>query len=361
MTESTPSLHRTCIIMLAGCAAALLAACSEEVEQVEPITVVGSSTVYPFAQKVAEDFVAANEGMVAPSIESTGSTDGITAFCAGEGSDTPDIVNASRRMLPDEFAACVSNGVSEIIEIKVGRDGIAFVSSTDDGLDLALTPGIIYRAIAAAPFGGEQTAENWSDVDGSLPDTPIIVYGPPQTSGTRDAMVELVLEAACKTNGSMAALESEDAAAYEANCQSIREDSAYLDQGERDEVIVRKVANNDRAIGVFGYSYLEENSDTIKGLSINGIAPTAETIASGEYPASRPLYIYVKKAHIGVTPGVQEYLNQWSQSWGAEGPLAEIGLVASPAEEMASNEEKVNSLIPLTLEELQGGTADSES
>lgn len=339
--------------LVLGGTLALLAACSGGEEAgPAPIQIVGSSTVFPFAQKVGEDFVAGNEGAVAPLIESVGTTEGLDLFCAGEGPETPDIANASRRITINEFNACTNNGVSEIIEIKVGRDGIAFVSSADEGIELNLTPASVYRALAANPFGEEQTTQNWSDVDGSLPNEPIVVYGPPSTSGTRDALLKLVMAPACKANGAMAALEGEDAGAFERNCLAVRGDAAYIDQGEQDDLVARKVANNPRAVGIFGYSYLEENSDTIKGLSLGGVMPSAETIASGEYPGSRPLYIYVKKAHVGVTPGIQEYLNQWASSWSADGPLTSIGLVPATDEVQATSAEAVANLTVLTSDVL---------
>ncbi|MEM7666509.1 MAG: substrate-binding domain-containing protein [Pseudomonadota bacterium] len=341
--------------LLLGASLAVLAGCGEAAEEAgaDPITIIGSSTVFPFAEKVAADYVAANAGAAVPSVESTGSSEGIETFCTGQGPDTADIVNASRRMTITEFNRCNNNGVSEIIEIKVGRDGIAFASSVDDGIDLELTPGIVYRALAANPFGEEQANESWSDVDGSLEDAPILVYGPPSTSGTRDALLDIVMQPVCKTNGAMAALEESDPTAFEQNCHAMRSDASYIDQGEQDDLIVRKIANNPRAIGVFGYSYLEENADTVKGLPMNGIEPTAETIADGSYPASRPLYIYVKKAHIGVTPGIEEYLSQWAQSWSAGGPLTAIGLVPATDEVQATSADAVANLTVMTGEDLE--------
>lgn len=352
--RSIPITLRRLLFLSAG--TAMLAACGgggENEAGADAISIVGSSTVFPFAEKVAADFVAANEGMAAPEIASTGSTEGIDTFCAGQGPDTPDIVNASRRMTVTEFNGCMNNGVTEIIEIKVGRDGIAFASSSEDGIDLELSPAIVYRALAAKPFGEDQTAANWSDVDGSLPNEPIIVYGPPSTSGTRDALLDLILMPTCKSNPSMASLELTDPQEFERDCNALRSDSAYLDQGEQDELIVRKIANNPRAVGVFGYSYLEENSDSVKALPVGGILPTVETIADGTYPASRPLYVYVKKAHIGVTPGIQEYLNQWAQSWGADGPLTAIGLVPATDEVQIASAEAVRALTVMTAEGLE--------
>ncbi len=325
--------------LLVGASLAVLAACGGEEADAgpEPISIVGSSTVYPFAQKVADDYVTGNDGASAPVIVSTGTGEGIEEFCAGEGPQTADIANASRRMTVREFNRCGINGVSEIMEIKVGIDGIVFVSELSEGIELSLTPGIIYSALSANPLGEEQTAMNWSDVDSSLPDEPILVYGPPSTSGTRDALLDVIMTPACRANATMAALEATDPTEFERDCHALRSDQAYLDQGEQDDLLVRKVANNPRAIGVLGYSYLEENSDSVKGLPIGGVAPSAETIADGSYAGSRELYIYVKKAHLGVTPGLGDYLAQWAQSWSAGGPLAAIGLVAMTEEEQAAS------------------------
>ncbi|QIQ87290.1 substrate-binding domain-containing protein [Erythrobacter sp.] len=341
--------------LLAGASLALLAACGggEEDTGPEAIAIVGSSTVYPFAQKVAEDYTAANEGAAMPVIESTGTGEGIEAFCSGTGPDTPDIVNASRRMHAAEFNRCLTNGVEEIVEIKVGRDGIAFVSAVDEGVELELTPEIVYRALADNPFGEEQASENWSDVDASLPDAPVIVYGPPASSGTREAMQKLVMEPACTSNADMAALEESDAAAFLRNCDALRGDGAYSEQGEKDDLIVRKVAGNPRAVGIFGYSYLEENEDLVKALPLKGVVPTSETIADGSYPAARPLYIYVKKAHVGVTPGLEDYLAQWAASWGEGGPLANIGLVPATEEARAESAAAVEALPAMTGEDLE--------
>lgn len=347
--------HRPTHILLLGACVAMVSACSDGESDTGPeaISVVGSSTVYPFAQKVAEDYAAASQGAALPVIVSTGTGEGIEEFCAGEGPATADIVNASRRMTQQEFARCGANGVSGIMEIKVGRDGIVFVSSLDEGIDLNLTKNTVYRALSAMPFGAEQTALNWSDVDGSLPGEPILVYGPPSTSGTRDALLDIVLEPACRQNAAMAALAETDAAAFKRNCHAFRSDEAYINQGEQDDLIVRKVANNPRAIGVFGYSYLEENTDSVKGLPMNGVEPTAESIADGSYPASRSLYIYAKKAHIGVTPGLAEYLAQWSKSWSAGGPLANIGLVPATEEQQAQSAAIIEGQTAMTGEDLQ--------
>lgn len=344
-------------LLIAGAAAALLAGCGSEAEDAgaAAIEVTGSSTVYPFALKVAEDFLAAHEGMAEPLIQSAGTGEGIAEFCAGQGPDTPDIANASRRMTLAEFNRCVGNGVAEIIEIEIGRDGIAFASASAEGIALDLSPGIVYRALSAAPFGKEQTAQNWSDVDGALPAEPIIVYGPPASSGTRDALLDLVLVPGCTADPAMAALAQRDARAFARNCHALRSDAAYISQGEQDDLIVRKVANNPRALGVFGYSYLQENRGMVKALPLNGVLPSAETIADGSYPASRPLYLYVKKAHLGTTPGLEEYLAQWSRSWSAGGPLAAIGLVPATTERQAASAAALRERKVLTALDLETG------
>jgi phosphate transport system substrate-binding protein len=300
----------------------------------QSIRAVGSSTVYPFATVVSEAFSRNFPDFAAPAIESNGTGAGIALFCEGAGADTPSMAHASRRMKQDEFETCVANGVTNITEIQVGLDGIAFASA-QGGVTMNLSPEIVYRALAATPFGEPQTADSWNDVDPSLPDLPILVYGPPSTSGTRDALKELVLEAGCKTNAEMEALKETDEDRYKQICTEVRDDGAYVDQGEQDNLIVQKIEGNPNAIGVFGYSYLEENADRVQGLSMNGVAPTYENIASFAYPGARPLYVYVKTDHVDAVPGLREFLATWAESWGVGGVLAQIGLVASPEDVMA--------------------------
>ena len=302
----------------------------------DSIRAVGSSTVFPFAKAVAESFVRSNAGFKSPIIESTGTGGGIKLFCAGLGPDTPDMANASRRMKASEFATCTENGVTDIIELQVGLDGIAFASAKG-GITMSLTPKMVYEALAASPYGKEQTAKNWSDVDPSLPNKPILVYGPPSTSGTRDALKELILEAGCKTDPAMKDLKESDEDRYDQLCTEVRSDGAYVDQGEQDNLIVQKIEGNSDAVGVFGYSYLEENANKLQGLTMNGVEPTYANISSFEYPGARPLFVYVKKAHLDVIPGLKEYIAEWTKSWSKDGPLAKIGLVASPDDVMANN------------------------
>ena len=346
--------NRLFALVAAAAATTLVAACGQAGGgggTRDSIRVVGSSTVFPFAKKVSEMLARSNPDIPSPIIEATGSGGGIQLFCSGLGADTPDIVNASRRMKPSEFETCRENGVEEITEIQVGLDGIA-IASAQGGIMMNLTPEIVYRALAERPFGEEQTAETWSDVDPSLPDEPIFVYGPPSTSGTRDALKELILTPGCETDPAMAALKERDEDEFEQICTEVRADGAYVDQGEQDNLIVQKIENNPRAIGIFGYSFLEENAGKVQGLPMNGVQPTYENIADFRYPGARPLYIYVKKAHIGAIRGLQDYLDAWAANWNRGGPLAEIGLVASPDDAMQRNAEAIRTLPALTAADL---------
>lgn len=319
----------------------------------DSIRAVGSSTVYPFAKQISERFARSNPDYKSPLIESTGTGSGIEFFCKGVGAQHPDMANASRRMKASEFDACQANGVKEIIEFQVGLDGIAFASAKD-GISLDLSPKIVYEALAARPYGGEQTAKTWADVDPSLPDEPILVYGPPSSSGTRDALKELVLEAGCDTNPAMKELKERDEAEHQATCTEVRSDGAYIDQGEQDNLIVQKIESNPRTVGLFGFSYLDENSDKVRGLTMNGVQPTYDNIASFAYPGARPLYIYVKKAHMRAIPGLDLYLQEWIKNWDKDGPLAKVGLVAMPADKMADNARKANEKIAMTRADLTG-------
>ncbi len=318
----------------------------------DSIRAVGSSTVYPFAKKIAEEFVAAHPEFKSPLIESTGTGGGIKLFCGGVGADHPDLANASRRMKASEFADCRKNGVIDVVEIQVGLDGIAFASAKG-GIDLNLTPEIVYKAIAARPFGKEQTARTWRDVDPSLPADPILVYGPPSTSGTRDALKELILIEGCESDPAMKALKDSDKERYEQVCTEVRSDGAYVDQGEQDNLIVQKIQGNPKAVGVFGYSYLEENAEKLQDLTMNGVEATYDNISSFRYPGARPLYVYVKKAHIGVIPGLQEFLDQWTRSWGRDGSLARLGFIAAPDDVQAAAAKAVAEGTAMTGDELK--------
>ena len=275
----------TSTFAFATISALALAACGDSGAR-DSIRAVGSSTVYPFAKAVSETFAKDNPGFKSPLIESTGTGSGIDLFCQGVGANTPDIANASRRMKASEFEKCQANGVTDVIEIQVGLDGIAF-ASVNGGIQMNLSPEIVYKALAAKPFGKDQTAKNWSDVDPSLPNQPILVYGPPSTSGTRDALKELILQKGCESDPAMKALKESDEDQYEQVCTEVRSDGAYVDAGEQDNLIVQKIEANRGAVGVFGYSYLEENADKLQGLTVNGVQPTYENISSFQYPGAR--------------------------------------------------------------------------
>jgi len=311
----------------------------------DQIKAVGSSTVYPFATAVAEAYAKAT-GEKSPVIESTGTGAGMKLFCAGVGAQHPDIEDASRRMKKSEYEMCQKNGVTDIVEIQVGIDGIAFAEAKN-GPGMKLTPTDIYKALAADPFGKPNTAKTWKDVNPSLPDEPILVYGPPSTSGTRDALKELILEAGCKTDPAMAALKDSDKDKYEATCNDIREDGPYVDAGENDNLIVQKISQNPKAIGIFGYSFLEENADTIKGIPMSDVEPTYETISNFSYPGARPLYIYVKKQHLAPIKGLKGYVEEWTKHWGPDGDLKAKGLIVAPEDVRAKNAEVIANMTPL--------------
>ncbi|GAB5488594.1 MAG: PstS family phosphate ABC transporter substrate-binding protein [Parasphingorhabdus sp.] len=291
------------------------------------IRIVGSSTVFPFAKAVAEKFAA--DGNSAPILESTGTGGGMKLFCAGVGADTPDIANASRRMKASELAMCNENGVTDVVEVVVGIDGIA-IAQANGGPSFQLTPKQIYEAIAERPYGTKNETQKWSDVDSSLPDIAISVYGPPSTSGTRDALTELIMEVGCKTDEATKALKESNGDEFDSVCHDVRADGPYIDTGENDNLIVQKLDANPNSVGIFGYSFLEENSDKVRGIAVSGVVPEYDAIASGEYPGARPLYIYVKKQHAEVIPGLQQYLTAFLDAGTKDGYLVDAGLIASP-------------------------------
>lgn len=320
-------------LMTAGVAAIALGSAASAEARTQ-IRAVGSSTVYPFTTAVAELFKRTYPQFPAPIVESTGTGGGLKLFCAGVGESHPDIANASRRIKASEVKQCKDNGVTQIVEIQVGLDGIAMAQG-NNAQGISLTEADIYKALAANPFGGgANKAKTWKDVNPKLPATKIEVLGPPPTSGTRDAFAELILEKGCNTNASMAALKKADEAKYKTVCTKIREDGAYVEAGENDNLIVQKLASNPNAIGIFGYSYLEENKDKIKDVPLQGVPATYDNIASFKYPASRPLYIYVKAQHVRAVKGMREFLEVYTKdsTWGPGGFLAKRGLVASPAD-----------------------------
>jgi phosphate transport system substrate-binding protein len=319
------------------------------------ISIVGSSTVYPFATVVAEKF-GKSTAYKTPKIESTGSGGGLKLFCAGVGVEHPDITNASRRIKQSEFEMCQANGVKEIVEIKIGYDGIVLANSKK-AAPMKLTRKDIYLALAKEvpdPMGGEKAIPNpyktWKDVNSSLPDKTIEVLGPPPTSGTRDAFVELCMEAGGDEIGWIKALSKTDKKKYKALTQTIREDGAFIEAGENDNLIVQKLEANPNAIGIFGFSYLDQNMDKLQGSYVDGVQPTFDAIADSQYPVSRPLFFYVKKAHVGVIPGINEYIAEFTsdKAWGPEGYLSEKGMIPMPDAERAQFNDAAHSLKPLT-------------
>jgi len=318
------------------------------------ISIVGSSTVYPFATVVVEQFGKTSK-FKTPKVESTGSGGGLKLFCAGVGVEHPDITNASRRIKKSEFETCQKNGVKEIVEVKIGYDGIAMANSKK-AKPMELTLRDVFLALAKEvpdPSGAEKLVANpyktWKDVNPKLPATKIEVLGPPPTSGTRDAFAELAMEGGCKTFDWIKAMKKQDKKAYKKVCHTIREDGAYVEAGENDNLIVQKLDTNPVAFGVFGFSFLDQNRDKVQGSSINGVKPEFETIADGQYPVSRPLFFYVKKAHIGVIPGIQEFLAEFTsgKAWGEEGYLSDRGLIPMPTEErnkFAADAKNLNTL-----------------
>ncbi|NNC73369.1 MAG: phosphate ABC transporter substrate-binding protein [Sphingomonadaceae bacterium] len=349
--EITEDDVRTPLIGLMAVAAAALAGCGGGNSDggVRAITIVGSSTVYPFNRAVAEHFTRNNAGFSSPVVESTGTGGGMELFCAGVGTQHPDIANASRRMKVTEFETCQQNGVDQIIELQVGIDGLAVVTSPE-GPQFALTTAQIYEALAAEPWGEEQDNENWSDIDPSLPNIPIRVYGPPTTSGTRDAFVELIMEAGCETNGAVEEMEDDR---KDEVCTDIRSDQAFIEAGENDNLIVQKVTQNPGYLGLLGYSFLEQNEGSVIGVAVNGVAPSYDSIASFDYPGARPLFIYVKGNHLEAIRGLREFVAEYVSAWGPDGYLVGEGMIANPDDVRASNAAAAEAMTALTLEDLQ--------
>ena len=306
----------------------------------DQISVVGSSTVYPFSTVVAENF-GRDTGMKTPKIESTGSGGGMKLFCAGLGVNHPDITNSSRRIKKSELEKCSKAGI-EVVEIKVGYDGIV-IANSKKGEKFNLSKRDIFLALAKdVPEGNAEGGKlipnpnkTWKEVNSNLPDIKIEVLGPPPTSGTRDAFNELAIEGGCKTFPNLKAIKKEDKKKYKAICRAVREDGIYIEAGENDNLIVQKLAENKNALGVFGFSFLAENEDKIQGSNIDGNEPTFENIASKAYPVSRPLYFYIKTAHVDVIPGIREFVEAYTSddAFGPDGYLSERGLIPMPDEE----------------------------
>jgi len=325
----------------------------------DTINIVGSSTVYPFATVVAERF-GRNTDFPTPKLESTGSGGGLKLFCEGIGTQHPDITNASRRMKPSEFELCQSNGVKDITEVRIGADGIV-IANSKDAAKADFTLEQIFLALAREvpdPDGGNKLVpnpyQNWSDIDASLPNKAISVMGPPPTSGTRDAFVELAMEGGCKQFDMIAQMEDENEDQFKTVCHSMREDGPFIEAGENDNLIVQRLAQDSGTYGIFGYSFLMENTGQIHAASINGVEPTPEAISSEDYPVARSLWFYIKKAHVGVVPGIQEYVAEFTSesTWGDNGYLVDVGLIPSPRNERMAIAKRVKELQSMTGEEL---------
>ena len=320
------------------------------------ISIVGSSTVYPFATVVAERFGRSTD-FKTPKIESTGSGGGLKLFCTGVGVAHPDITNSSRRIKSSEVESCAANGVTDIIEVKIGYDGIVLANSVDTA-PFEISRQDIYLALAKDvpdPSGAESLVPNpyqkWSDIRAELPDSTIEVLGPPPTSGTRDAFVELAMEGGCKKYDWIKAIKGEDKSRYKSICHTVREDGRFIEAGENDNLIVQKLKANPKALGIFGFSFLDQNANVVQGSVVDGQAPTFEAIATGDYPVSRPLYFYVKKAHIQAIPGMREYLAEFTsdQAMGQDGYLSYKGLIPLPEDEYTEIVDAVRELQPLKL------------
>ncbi len=317
------------ITLLAG----LVVASQSQASGRDYISVVGSSTVYPFSTVVAERF-GKSTSFKTPKIESTGTGGGMKLFCKGSGVDTPDITNASRRIKDSELKMCHENGVTGVVEVLIGYDGIV-VANEINSHDFKLSLQDLFLALAKeipTAKEGELVANPytmWNEINPELPAVKIEVLGPPPTSGTRDAFVELAMEGGCKKYPWIKDTKSSDKSKYKSICHSIREDGAYVEAGENDNLIIQKLQKNPDALGIFGFSFLDQNADLVKGSVVDAASPEFETIATGEYPISRPLYFYVKQAHVSEIPGMNEFLNEFisEKAMGQEGYLTDKGLI----------------------------------
>ena len=323
----------------------------------DQIRIVGSSTVYPFTTAVAEQ-LGRSAGIKTPVVESTGTGGGMKLFCAGVGVNHPDATNASRRIKKSEFEDCQKNGVKDIVEITVGFDGIS-VAQSKEGAPLKLSLDQLFLALAKNVPGPDgklipNPNKNWSDIDKSLPNVKIEVLGPPPTSGTRDALHELLMEPGAEKIPAMAALKKSDRKAFDAAWKSLREDGAYVEAGENDNLIVQKLTANKNAFGIFGYSFLDENTARLRGVSLNNVEPTYENIAGGKYPGSRLLYVYVKKQHVGVVSGIDKFVAEYvsPKAMSEDGYLAKKGLVSLPKAEAEKVRKAVTGMEPLKADPL---------
>jgi phosphate transport system substrate-binding protein len=336
------------VLALAGFALAGPAVAGER----DQIRIVGSSTVFPFSTAVAEIFGKTTD-FKTPVVESTGSGGGMKLFCAGVGLEHPDITNASRRIKASEFEKCSANGVT-ITEVKIGFDGIV-LANAKSAPQLSLTKQQIFLALAKeVPQDGKMVPNpytNWNQIDPSLPDAKIEVLGPPPTSGTRDAFVELAMEGGAKTFESLKALRKSDKKAFKAIAHAIREDGHYVEAGENDNLIVQKLEANPKAVGIFGFSFLDQNADKIKGANVDGVSPEFEAIAAGDYGISRSLFFYVKQEHVDAVPGISAFVDEFTseRAWGDDGYLAVKGLIPLPQAERDAIRASAMGMSPLSM------------
>ena len=347
--SKSPLILATAVLAMAGSAASTAQARDQ-------IRIVGSSTVFPFAAVVAEQFGKTTK-FKTPVIESTGSGGGLKLFCAGVGVNHPDVTNASRRIKMSEVKRCSKNGVKSITEVKLGFDGIVIANSKKAGKS-KLTLRQVFLALAKkvpADDTGATLIDNpykkWSDIDPSLPNAKIEILGPPPTSGTRDAFVEQAMEGGCKTFKAIKAMRKSAKKKYKALCHGIREDGAFVEAGENDNLIVQKLVANPQAYGIFGYSFLDQNADTVQGSIVNNVAPTFENISAGKYKISRSLYFYVKNAHVGVIPGIKEYVSAFTseKAFGPDGYLVDKGLIPLTDADRETIRNSSRSFAPLSM------------
>lgn len=313
------------------------------------IKIVGSSTVFPYTQAVAEEF--ANKGGMAPTVESTGTGGGMKIFCQGVGESHPDLTGASRAMKKSEWEDCEKNGVTDVTELLLGYDGLT-VANSRKGSKIDLTKAQLYLALAAkVPVDGklvDNPYKKWSDIDKSLPDFAIVAYGPPPTSGTRDAFVELTFHEVCESAKDGFWAETKKTAdkndfgkMIKSDCTSMRTDGPFIEAGENDNLIVQRLEADANAVGIFGYSFLYENQDKLQAVTIAGVEPSMDTIGSGDYGLSRPLYIYIKNAHRSVIKGLDDFVKEYvsDESMGKDGYLVERGLVVLPDDKLKAVQE----------------------
>jgi phosphate transport system substrate-binding protein len=315
------------------------------------LKVVGSSTVYPFTTAVAEEFQRANPG-ISVIVESTGTGAGMKLFCSGVGGQSADLTNASRRIKKSEFDDCAANGVKQIIEFPVGIDGLTLIESVN-AQPMKLSLRDLYVALAAKPFGKEQTAQTWKDVNPTLPATKIRVLGPPPTSGTRDSLNELFLQVGCETDPAMKELKKSNEDQHKEFCTKIREDGAFVEAGENDNLLVQKISSDPTALGVLGYSFLEENADRVRAVELDGKTPTETSITDLSYPGARKIYVYAKGEHLQAKPAIKEFLAAYANSIGKGGSLQRRGLVPFGEAELAASQAQATSLTPLGAAELK--------